>query len=61
VSAANGFPLCLDFALRFLCAFAVALDGFQGWLTYGECGGFRTQGAGRARLSIIGSSELRWR
>lgn len=30
VSAADGFPFCLDFALRFLCAFAVALDGFQG-------------------------------
>jgi len=27
--AADGFPFCLDFALRFLCAFAVALDGFQ--------------------------------
>ena len=54
VSAADGFPLCLDFALCFLDAFAVALDGFQVWLTYGECGGFRMQGAGRARMSIIG-------
>jgi hypothetical protein len=33
VPAADGFPLCLYFALCLFCAFAVSLDGFQGWLT----------------------------